>query len=409
MGSKAVSRGSVEARFVRFFSRFPISAVFFAQYLAFVVYPEVRSPTGSAGIIFLLVVVGVGGALWTEVLLSRLAVRGPKHDYRPTRRLILLVFVIGAAASLVALAAGAGTYEVQIGTRSVGAAASLATPFIQWKNFGVWLAIWSSRSESVSKRFALTLFALSVVLDLYLSFVSAIFGSFFATTFVTLVLAVVAGLVRLRSLAIAAVLVALLWPPLFNLRNQRRVEAGANVAELGTDPSLNRLELNKYFVELRVIESGGRRPQVDLLKELRFGFIPRTFDSGRGNLSTANALSIAANLGREELGHVHGVRERLPLERWHPRRTLLFDFGRRARHLPAETRLRDCIPRVWIGSSQFRMDRVWVARFHSLLHSEHDFARFRNAVSSCARAKRPFEARARGAARVALKDANARR
>jgi hypothetical protein len=96
---------------VRFFALFPVSAVFLLQYVAFVVYPELRDPTGSAGIIFLPIVVGVGDALWAELLLRRLSVPRPQNDYRASRRSTLLVFVIGATASLLALAAGAGTYE----------------------------------------------------------------------------------------------------------------------------------------------------------------------------------------------------------------------------------------------------------------------------------------------------------
>ena len=63
-------------RLVRFFARFPVSALFLLQYLAFVVYPEVRYPTGSAGIIFLLIVVGVGGAL-----VGRAAVEPPRRAW----------------------------------------------------------------------------------------------------------------------------------------------------------------------------------------------------------------------------------------------------------------------------------------------------------------------------------------
>jgi hypothetical protein len=281
---------------VRFFALFPVSAVFLLQYVAFVVYPELRDPTGSAGLIFLLIVVGVGGALWAELLLHPLSVPRPQNDYRASRPAILLVFVIGATASLVALAAGAGTYETQIGTRSVGAIASFVTPFLPWKDFGVWLAIWSSGNQAVSKKFAGGLFAFSILLDLYVAIVDARVAPFFATTLVTFVLALLSGLVKVRSLVIAAALVALLWPPLFNLRNERRVEVGANAAELEQESS-SRLELNKFVAVLPVLESSVRQPDVDYLKVLRFGFIPRVLDPGRGTLNTANDLSVAANFG----------------------------------------------------------------------------------------------------------------
>ena len=212
----------------------------------------------------------------------------------------------------------------------------------------------------------------------------------------TLVLAVVSGLVKFRSLVFAAVLVALLWPPLFNLRNQRRVDVGANVAELGSDQSSNRLELNKYFEELPVFESGGRRPDVDLLEVLRFGFIPRVLRSRSGNLSTGNDLERRGEPWREELGHAHGVRKRLPLGRWYPRRALLFDFGRRDRHRTCG----NAGPAIaFLVFGLVLLNFVWIEAVWpdsiGFLHSEHDLARFRNGVSSCPRAERSFDARAR--------------
>ena len=107
-------------------------------------------------------------------------------------------------------------------------------------------------------------------------------------------LAVVTRMLRLRWLVLAVILIPLVWPVLYTYRNERRVAQGEIVNPSATNQPSQRLRLDLemgQFVELPSIPANIGQPSLATL--LRFGLVPRVFDSGRGTINTASGLSLA--------------------------------------------------------------------------------------------------------------------
>ncbi|MEU5960657.1 hypothetical protein ABZ777_05555 [Micromonospora parva] len=94
----------------------------------------------------------------------------------------------------------------------------------------------------------------------------------------------ITGIIRARYLAVAAVVLALAWPTLFELRNDIRQNGGVSVSEQVTAEDRLRLDLQMSAVAHHRVPVD--LPQPGPVDYLRYGLVPRVLDADRPTIST---------------------------------------------------------------------------------------------------------------------------
>ncbi len=106
--------------------------------------------------------------------------------------------------------------------------------------------------------------------------------------------AVLMRFIRLRWLVLAVALIPLVWPPLYQLRNDIRHTQLATYSATGQAPASQRLREDLNFARIEQLpEIPDASIHPGLSTELRFGLLPRFLDPGRSNLQTASQISVA--------------------------------------------------------------------------------------------------------------------
>ena len=204
------------------------------------------------------------------------------------------MMVVGWIAAFAGAFVGQGRYSSQIGTTSISSLASVATPFAVWPLLGMAISLGLRRSGRISDRTAYVTIAINLVLQLALAIYDARLAPFTSFALVTAFLVVVTRMVRLRWILLAVLLIPLVWPPLFNFRNELRVQQGEVVNPYSTFNAGTRLRLD---LEMAQISEFPKIPtnigQPSLATLIEFGLIPRFLESGRGTINTGSGLSVA--------------------------------------------------------------------------------------------------------------------
>jgi hypothetical protein len=102
------------------------------------------------------------------------------------------------------------------------------------------------------------------------------------------------GVVRVRTVLLALTLLLLLWPAVYEFRNEQRIEVGGTLArvEVPEGGAFERIREDKL---LAIAGDVGRItiPQPTPLTLARFGLIPRFLDQNRGELPSGKLLNAA--------------------------------------------------------------------------------------------------------------------
>jgi len=270
---------------------FGVTAILSTQLLVMVAGPAIVNGTQPLVLILSLCVVSVLVTLYVEFVAAFL--RPIRWDGTSmSARFALFVLAAGLTASVLATAGGRGTYAVQVGLAREQWYVAFLTPFSAWPIVGVGFVMWLYRQGAVTRKIYLISIAVTLSSQLYIGFERAIFGQAAAFLATILVMAVMIGIVRLRFLVIAAIAVVLVWPTLYDLRDQTRAAVLGTSAGVSAGDPYGRLQLDKQMSLLSVIGHGDvQGPSVGLL--LRTAFVPGALDPNRASLATGQLLSVA--------------------------------------------------------------------------------------------------------------------
>jgi len=273
--------------------RFPVTILLGSQLAAMIVIPAIMKGTQPLGLIVGICAVAVAVALFVELLSQPLVL--PQRAPRPiSTRATATVLIVGAVAVVASALGGRGTYAVQLGLAQESPIVSIAGPFTVWVVFGTALVFWRFRRGEVSRKAALWVLVGVSALFLWEGLTRAILGQSAALILTLLVLAVFARLIRLRTIVITLLLIPIVWPPLYDLRDAFRRATVEGAVGISANAPLERLQLD---TQMAYIERLTPRPDgfeaLDLPTLIRIGLIPGFLDPNRPAVDTGSRMSLA--------------------------------------------------------------------------------------------------------------------
>ncbi|RLP94457.1 hypothetical protein [Micromonospora sp. CV4] len=292
-GGPDAGSGVVGPLAARLFRCYPVSLVVLAPYVLFVLPVAVVYENPDLGFLVRLVGMALAGSMLVETaaLLLRRSAHGWDRGVRAANdhpriyavaRGVTTVSIVG---DLIGAVVGRGTIFTQVsGNLPNSPLASFSALVSGWSALAVALLIASSLGGRASRRRVggwLLALALTQVLLVVMTARSAPllgFISFLAAA------TAISGVVRARYVAVVAVVLALAWPALFELRNDIRRGGGVSVSEQVTADDRLRLDL-------QMSAAAHHRVPVDLplpgpVDYLRYGLVPRMLDADRPTIST---------------------------------------------------------------------------------------------------------------------------
>lgn len=277
--------------------RFPVTTVLGLQYAAFAIFPALLHHDATS---LLLSIVGFGllAAFAVEALLAPLRRRGDDEGLTPPRwnpSRAVAVLVVGVASQVAIALLSPSSYAVQLGSVSRSPVASLLTPFSYWTVAGSVLVLLAWRAGQMPLRRALWLLGATSGVLLVVGIRQGILGGFrdYAVTMALMVL--LTGIVRLRTVVLFGIGVALIVPFLLHIRNQVRLSHGANQFAVTASESQSRLREDTLINQLQGLKLPLDLGQPSIRTTFRYGLIPSQFDKSRPPLHTGvlvdNALT----------------------------------------------------------------------------------------------------------------------
>jgi O-antigen/teichoic acid export membrane protein len=273
--------------------RFPVSCLLVLQYGPMMVYPALIHHTQPLSLILTTFVVGVSVAFAIEALLAIVVpLRGGLKQSILTQPAALVIWLVGAVAQIGV--SFEGTYANQVEGVSESHLASVMTPFVPWLTFGAVMFIYLWREGRIGRTKVWLVLASVLVIQLAAAQRTAITVEVAVSLLTIGFAAVLLGFIRLRWIALGVVLIPLLWPPLYNFRNDIRHKQVPSVNVVNAPVASQRLREDLNFALIQHL------PEVpdpsigpSYLRLVRFSLIPRFLDPGRGTLDTPAQLSVA--------------------------------------------------------------------------------------------------------------------
>ncbi|MCK2035915.1 hypothetical protein KZC51_07180 [Microbacterium sp. SSW1-49] len=215
------------------------------------------------------------------------------NEYGPgLRRSAYFVSTVGAIVGVLSAAAGIGSIQSQVGLLVVSAPLSMASALVGgWPVIGVALLLAARLAGQITgRRFWLWVAAITLgqLVESYLTAITATLMAF-ATSLMMIFL--LFGMIRVRSAVAAVVAVLLVWPLVYDVRNDARQASGVSVSsDVG---AFDRLRLDQQVARAAEIEQVpldlGQPGPVEML---RFGLIPRFLDPDRPTISTGIKINV---------------------------------------------------------------------------------------------------------------------
>lgn len=275
--------------------RYPVTLLLLAQYVPFVIIPALRYGTEGSGFIFGLLACGLATSVAVESVFVPLGTSGGKQ-----RRIhplsAVIVTSVGLIATLGATLLGARTYGLQLGAIQVSKAASFLTPLQSWLVVGPLFGFYAARNGWMSKRGAFLLAGGAVAASFVNSLLSQILFTAFTVALALTFGALLCNMIRVRWIVLCTVAAVLLWPVLYNVRNQGRVVyAPTQFAAQPPNSASERLRLDKNMSLAANFTAPPNLGAPSLLQMFRYGLIPRALDPdpNRPTISTGQLLNAA--------------------------------------------------------------------------------------------------------------------
>ncbi|MGP5561491.1 hypothetical protein ACTXN9_13065 [Corynebacterium casei] len=315
-GDDALSDFARPTRLVAFFRRLPTTTLVLAPYLLLFLPPAFIF--GNSSVWFLIKVALI--ALLATTLVDLFWPRTPQMQdpkailKRYDRRLFHFAFIVVAFSSLVrflAALAGKGSVAVQTGRAemSSGYIGTLDSLIGSWGIAGVGLAVAAYFGGYCSKKELFLTVGIGVAgTALGVVFTQITAPLFSEITFLTMFL-LFFGLIRSRLILIGIVVVLYIWPTIFEIRNQWRVESGVRVSDEVS--AFDRLRFDLQFARAQELSvpledtAIGFLQNPNVLDILRYGIIPRFLDPDRDLVSTGQVINMALG-GSETSAYTFG-------------------------------------------------------------------------------------------------------
>ncbi len=285
------------------YRRYPATFSVLAPYLLLILPPAFVF--GNSGVWFLIGValVAIAGTLIAEWILPR-----PKDLVSTTnvdeygRALLYLGFCAIAVSSVVGVAAasaGKGSIAVQVGLEQVspGIITNIDSLVEGWVVVGAGLMFAVHIGGQCTRKvllISLSVAVFSKVMTAYLTQRTAPLLEFI--TFIAM-MALLLGVVRARTIVVGILATLIIWPTVFEMRNELRVVEGVRVSQVVT--AFDRLRFDLQFARaqgLQIpldIEVPGLLQHPTPIDILRFGLIPRFVDRDRDMVSTGVVINVA--------------------------------------------------------------------------------------------------------------------
>ncbi|MBU8650168.1 hypothetical protein KM867_05870 [Micrococcus luteus] len=289
---------------VTFVQEFPATFMVIAPFLILILPPAFLNQNPRTGFIVLLAA-AAGGTTFVSEWFSRTVARS-RHGLRHRRTVIRrsvegtsyrsarASFMVGAALVVLTVAAkvsaaqlGIGAIDAQVQgktgvTGTIGAVVSLLTGF---DVIGVALLVWGRLCRGGARGTFWLLIGGSVVAAFGQALMLGITAPAFRYTIFVAVMLLLTGLLTPRAGLMFALLLVVLWPALYLVRNAIRMDLGVWVSQdLG---AYDRLGYDRQVARAADFEPGVDIGQIGAGDIFRFGLIPRILDPERPSLNTA--------------------------------------------------------------------------------------------------------------------------
>ncbi|WP_345762836.1 hypothetical protein [Diaminobutyricibacter sp. McL0608] len=278
----------------RILQLFPATTFLLAPYLGLIL--PIALIQGNRQLPFILGLLGLAllGCLVAEGLTAPVRARidltrtaGPTT--KALRAITIGVTMIAAATRIAFVLAGGGSLLAQLTGSQQSPIASAASLFSSWNLFGVGLIFACYMRKACSKRTLWLGISAIILIEGWAALQTSVTAPLLQVVTSVMLMALVLGLVRLRVLVVALIVVLLAWPTFFSLRNSVRVELGSSVDQSVT--AFDRLRFDDQLTAVAQFKVPVSVNQPGPLQVLRYGLVPRVLDPNRPNISSAGLIN----------------------------------------------------------------------------------------------------------------------
>ncbi|MEV0806075.1 hypothetical protein [Micromonospora sp. NPDC050200] len=279
---------------------YPVSAVILAPYAILVVPMAVLYDNPHTGFIAMLLGLALSGTVVVETVFRG---RTDKRDQwqrgladanagHPRLFLIArLVTVVSIVADLVGASEGRGTIFTQIAGEVAQSPLALATSlFTGWRYLALALLVASFAGGLVGRYAFLLWVAALVATQVLLVLLTAKSEPLFSYLSFIVAVTAICGVIRPRFLVIMMAALFLAWPALYTVRNEIRVDGGVEVEQDMT--ATDRLRFDQQVTRAAEYDVPVDLDQPGLADVVRYGLVPRLFDTERAPLSIGYAINM---------------------------------------------------------------------------------------------------------------------
>lgn len=279
----------------RILQLFPASMFVLAPYLGLIIPIAIVQHNPQIAFILGLLGLALLGTVIAEVILLPLRLRrdAPPIEFAPSDRALRVittgVVIVSVVARATFIASGGGSLLSQLTGQQGSTITSVAALFAAWNLFACGLLFVCAQRGVIRKRTLWAGIAVLALIELAGALQTTVTAPLVQFVSAALLVALVLGFVRLRTLIIALIIVLLAWPALYSLRNALRVEMGAAVDP--TVSAFDRLRFDEQLTAVAQFDVPVDAGQLDGAEVLRYGIVPRVLDPGRPNVSSARLIN----------------------------------------------------------------------------------------------------------------------
>lgn len=286
------------------YRRFPTTLTLLAPYVLLILPPAIVF--GNPRIWFLIGValIALAGAIVPELLIPRRARATPLPTdiVEHGRGLVPLAVLAITTSSIVGLAAaysGKGSVAAQIGVaeESAGFIGTIDSLTRGWMIVGAGLLFAAYIGGHCSRRLLLAALVVPVASTAVAVYFTQITAPLFQLITCLAMLALFLGVIKMRVVIIGMLAILVLWPTVFELRNELREEVGVQVSE--SVSATDRLRFDLLFARAQDLEipldidMPGLLLHPSPIEMLRYGIVPRFLDPERDLVSTGQVINVA--------------------------------------------------------------------------------------------------------------------
>lgn len=290
-----------EGRFTRAVRRYPVTASVAMPYALLILPSAVINRNPSLGFIVGVFLIAFVTAFLVETFLAFVDARSPdrairQRDFSDHKKFIrsLGVFLIffGLSASLATASMGVGTIDSAVGvsTASTSGLATILGLLSGWDVVGTGLVVWSRANGAMKRRSFYLVIIVALGLKILHVIMLGITVQLWRYLICVFFLLIFYKLIRFRTIVAVMLIVLVVWPVFFEMRNQIRSERGIAVSA-----QVDAADRLRY--DLQIARADGIPPGIDIgqlddpIEILRFGLIPRFLDSDRSEVSTGRLIN----------------------------------------------------------------------------------------------------------------------